>query len=107
MAAAVRTLDIADPQVIVEYPLDAGGFYWHHRVLLHRIAPGVWISLTPDLELKRYDLNVQEHMLVGGPSDGLPAEPGALRLRARRHLCSSASTLASAGESHGGRPRGR
>jgi len=65
MAAAVRTLDIADPQVIVEYPLDAGGFYWHHRVLLHRIAPGVWISLTPDLELKRYDLNVQEHMLVG------------------------------------------
>ena len=25
MAAAVRTLDISDPQVIVEYPLDAGG----------------------------------------------------------------------------------
>ena len=65
MAAAIRTLDITDPQVIVEYPLDAGGFFWHHRILLHRIAPGVWISLTPDLELKRYDLNVQEHMLVG------------------------------------------
>ena len=25
----------------------------------------MWICLTPDLELKRYDLNVQEHMLVG------------------------------------------
>ena len=58
-------MDVAEPQVIVEYPNDTDGYFWHHRVLLQRVAAGVWVCLTPDHELKRYDLNVHEHMILG------------------------------------------
>ncbi|CAE7382725.1 unnamed protein product [Symbiodinium pilosum] len=34
------TLDIAEVQIVVHYPADENGFFWHHRVLLHRIAGG-------------------------------------------------------------------
>ena len=59
-----RTLDIVEPQVLVNYPDDEGGFLWHHRVLLHRIADGQWVCLTPDHDLMIHDLAVLVHRLL-------------------------------------------
>ena len=61
---AVLTQDIPDIQVIVEYPNDQAGFYWHHRILLKKISNGIWLTLTPDLEISRHDLNVQNHIIL-------------------------------------------
>ena len=58
------TLDIAEVQVVVNYPADPAGFFWHHRILLHRIEGGVWLTLTPDLELQRHDLNALRHRVL-------------------------------------------
>ena len=58
------TLDIPEVQVVVNYPLDDAGFHWHHRILLHRIEGGVWLALTPDLEIQRHDLNAQRHRIL-------------------------------------------
>ena len=58
------TLDIAEVQVLVHYPGDAEGFDWHHRILLHRIEGGNWLTLTPDLELQRHDLAAQRHRVL-------------------------------------------
>lgn len=56
------TLDVREPQIIRHYPLDGGGFFWHHRVLLNKISPGVFIALSPDLELERVDLHQIEYL---------------------------------------------
>lgn len=40
------TLDIPEIQVLVNFPGDLDGFYWHHRILLHRIDGAVWLTLT-------------------------------------------------------------
>ena len=40
------SLDVPEVQIVVHYPGDPGGFHWHHRVLLHRIDGGVWLTLT-------------------------------------------------------------
>eukprot|EP00974_Lingulodinium_polyedra_P060191 5802085-Lingulodinium_polyedra.AAC.1 len=61
----VLTLDIAEAQIIVEYPDDEGGFYWHARVLLEKVSPGVWVSLTPDMELCVIDLRVVRRIVLG------------------------------------------
>ena len=58
------TLDINEVQVLVHYPLDADGFFWHHRVLLHRIEGGEWLTLTPDLEVVRHNLANQRHRVL-------------------------------------------
>ena len=58
------TLDIPEIQIVVHYPGDPGGFDWHHRVLLHRIEGGRWITLTPGLELQRHDLTAQNHRVL-------------------------------------------
>ena len=58
---ASRTLDISDPQVLENHAADAGGFFWHHRVLLSRVGPGIWIGWSPDHELARIDLNQAVH----------------------------------------------
>lgn len=63
MAAVPRALDVKDAQVLVEYP-DDPVFQWHHRVLLHRIAEGRWVTLTPDEELQIHDLGEQRHVLL-------------------------------------------
>ena len=64
MANVVLTQDIPDIQVIVEHPLDPAGFFWHHRILLKKLAPGVWLCLTPDLEVSRHDLNTHNHIVL-------------------------------------------
>jgi hypothetical protein len=60
----VRTLDISEPQVLVNYPADADGFLWHHCVLLHRVKAGTWVCLTPTLELQIHNLPVTEHVVL-------------------------------------------
>ena len=63
-AAPILTLDILEIQVIVEYPLDAGGFYWHHRILLKKVSNGIWLTLTPDHDVVRHDFNSQNHLVL-------------------------------------------
>ena len=58
------TLDIPEVQIVVNYPLDGGGFFWHHRILLHRIEGGIWLTLTPDHEIQRHDLNALRHRIL-------------------------------------------
>ena len=67
MAAAPpdpRTLDLREPQIIRHYPLDGNGFFWHHRVLLEKCGPGIWIGLSPDGDLERIDLNTVAHIAL-------------------------------------------
>ncbi|CAE7356621.1 unnamed protein product [Symbiodinium sp. CCMP2592] len=71
------TLDISEIQIVVHYPGDPGGFDWHHRVLLHRIEGGRWITLTPDLELQRHDLSIQNHRVLDRAAP-FPADIAAL-----------------------------
>ena len=56
------TLDLREPQILRHFPQDANAFYWHHRVLLHKISPGVWVGLTPDGDLERINLHDTEHI---------------------------------------------
>eukprot|EP00959_Pyramimonas_sp_CCMP1952_P454025 9469237-Pyramimonas_sp.AAC.1 len=58
------TLDIPEPQVLVHYPDDEGGLFWHQRILVKKIAPGIWIAATPDLELVRHNLLEQRHKVL-------------------------------------------
>lgn len=47
-----RTLNIPEPQVLINFPGDPAGFNWDHRVLVHKIGGGRWVVLTPDLDLE-------------------------------------------------------
>ncbi|CAK0809711.1 unnamed protein product, partial [Prorocentrum cordatum] len=58
------TFDIPEPQVLVHYPNDEGGMFWHHRILVKKITAGVWIAITPDLELVRHNLLEQRHLVL-------------------------------------------
>ena len=64
MMAEPRTLDLREPQIIIHFPGDQGGYFWHHRVLLEKCGPGVWIGLTPDGELQRIDLATTTHIAL-------------------------------------------
>ena len=68
MAAAVRTLDLAQRQVLIDFYDDPNGFYWHHRVLCHTVGPGIWVALTPDFEAT--SVNLDEHRVVALPRAG-------------------------------------
>lgn len=56
------TLDLKEPQILRHFPQDANGFLWHHRVLLCKVSPGIWIGLTPDHDLERLNLHEVEHI---------------------------------------------
>lgn len=60
-----RSLNLAEPQVLLHYPNDANGLVHHHRVLLHKIGNGRWVALTPDLDLHVVDLNTHQHVVLG------------------------------------------
>jgi hypothetical protein len=68
MANQMRTLDIAEPQVLVNYPNDADGFVWHHRILLYRVKAGTWVTLTPTLELQTHNLLTTPHVVLARAS---------------------------------------
>ena len=55
------SLDIPELQVLVHYPADPHGFFWHQRILLKRVGDGRWVTLTPDEELAIHDLAAQRH----------------------------------------------
>ena len=58
------TLDIPEVQILLHFPQDADGFFFHHRILLHRIEQGIWLCLSPDLEVCRHDLNACPHRVL-------------------------------------------
>ncbi|CAE7214061.1 unnamed protein product [Symbiodinium sp. CCMP2456] len=58
------TLDINEVQVLVHFPGDANGFFWHHRILLYRIEGGEWLTLTPDHDIVRHNLTNQRHRVL-------------------------------------------
>ena len=58
------TLDIPETQVVVNYPADADGFLWHHRILLCRVEGAIWLTLTPDLEIQQHDLSGIRHKVL-------------------------------------------
>lgn len=58
------TLDIPEVQVLVNFPGDPDGFNWHHRVLLHRVEQGTWLTLSPDHEICRHNLAVVPHRVL-------------------------------------------
>ena len=60
-----RSLDVQYAQVLVEFPRDRNGFYWHHRVLLRRITEARWVTLTPDDEVVLHDLAAMSHQVLG------------------------------------------
>ena len=60
-----RSLNISEPQVLVHFPNDQHGFVYHHRILLHKIGGGRWVTLTPDLDLEVHDLSTHEHLVLG------------------------------------------
>ena len=64
IAAAILTLDLPDPQVLVYRPGDADGVPWHHIVLLKRMQAGVWVGLNPRLGLENIDLNATDHVVL-------------------------------------------
>eukprot|EP00971_Amphidinium_carterae_P157508 3122585-Amphidinium_carterae.3 len=57
-------LDVTEPQILAHYPGDGAGFYWHHRILLHKLGGGGWVALTPDLELEVLNLAEQRHHIL-------------------------------------------
>lgn len=58
------TLDIPETQVVVNYPADADGFLWHHRILLCRVEGATWLTLTPDLEIQQHDFSGIRHKIL-------------------------------------------
>lgn len=68
MAAPDRTLDIAEPQVLVHYPNDPH-LTEHHRVLLTKVSAGRWIAASPDHELALLDLNTERHVVLRRNAD--------------------------------------
>lgn len=69
MAGHPKTLDLKEPQILRHYPADLGGYFWHHRLLLEKCSPGVWIGATPDLELERIDLASTTHITLDRRAD--------------------------------------
>ena len=71
MAAAVKTLDLVEPQVLINYPHDPN-FTEHHRLLLVKVSAGRWIAASPDHELALVDLNTARHIVLRRNSDFPP-----------------------------------
>ena len=68
-AQPLRTLDLREPRILRHYPNDANAFYWHHRLLLTKVSPGVFIALTPDGDIERLDLHQLDHIPLERRSD--------------------------------------
>ncbi|CAK0828459.1 unnamed protein product, partial [Prorocentrum cordatum] len=67
--AARPALGLAEPQVLIDFPGDAAGHRWHHRLLLIQTpTPGVWIASAPDYSVHLLDLNA--HRVVALPRNG-------------------------------------
>eukprot|EP00972_Heterocapsa_arctica_P058136 8577372-Heterocapsa_arctica.AAC.1 len=60
-----KSFDISDLQVVIEFPADAGGSFWHPRIALHRVLPDEWVMHTPEVSLKVVDLMERSRRNVG------------------------------------------
>lgn len=69
-----RTLDLKEPQILRHYPNDPNGFYWHHRLLLVKVSPGIFIGATPDGDIERIDLHQTDHVALERRSDFPPPQ---------------------------------
>ena len=58
------TLNISEVQILVNFPADNDGFFWHHRILLCRVEGSTWLTLTPDHEIVRHDLAAIPHRIL-------------------------------------------
>ena len=63
MAGQERSLDVAEPQVLVYYA-DDPHLTEHHRLLLVKVTAGRWIAASPDHELALLDLNTARHVVL-------------------------------------------
>ena len=71
-AAAYRTPDVVERQVLILFPEDEAGFFFHHRIFLQATAtPGIWVAVTPDFDVETCDLN-STHVVVLGRDGPLP-----------------------------------
>ena len=61
---ADNTLDCPEVQVLVNYPNDAAGFFWHHQILLHRVVGAKWLALCPDHEIQLHNLSLEKHKIL-------------------------------------------
>lgn len=61
-AQPLRTLDLREPQILRHYPNNANAFHWHHRLLLTKVSPGIFIALTLDGDIERLDLHQVDHI---------------------------------------------
>ena len=50
--------------MLLHFPLDTDGFFWHHRVLIRRVRDAIWILLTPDGDLEVVDLATRRHIVL-------------------------------------------
>ena len=62
------TLDVSFNQVLVDFPEDANGFVWHHRLLLISLGGSRWICVTPTLSVQVVDLG--NHRVIVLPRAG-------------------------------------
>ena len=69
----LRTVDTELKQVLIDFFDDEDGYFWHHRILLVKGEPGVWIAATPTLGIQRLDLN-EHRVLPLSRAAGFPAE---------------------------------
>lgn len=58
------SLDVPEVQVLINFPADPDGFYWHHRILLCRVSGASWMTLTPDHEVQQHDLSTLVHRVL-------------------------------------------
>eukprot|EP00435_Cladocopium_sp_Y103_P036711 s704_g9.t1 len=58
------TLNISEVQILVNYPGDGDGFFWHHRILLCRVEGSTWLTLSPDHDIVRHDLAAIPHRVL-------------------------------------------
>ena len=98
--ARATTLDVKEPQILLNVPDDPDGYPWHHRLLVLQIKGGRWVSLDPELTLQVVDLDSSEYVLLDRNSDFPPekyadvfafeplpqSEVGGFRRRARTFL---------------------
>ena len=56
------TLDVEYNQVLIDFPQDAWGFFWHHCLLVVPLGGSVWVGATPDESLQR--INLSPHRMV-------------------------------------------
>ena len=55
MPPKIKTLDISELQLLIQFPEDDDGLYWHHRIGLLRLSGDRWVMLTPDHEFEVHD----------------------------------------------------